>query len=112
MEDIKRETITIEEFSKLDLRIGTIRSTSAIPNADRLYRLTIEVGEEVLTTVAGIKRAYLPEELVGGQVVVLANLEPAKIKGITSECMLLAAKGEKITLLIPDREVPPGTPIG
>lgn len=112
VEGIKRKMVTVEEFSKLDLRVGTIRSTSAIPGANRLYRLTIDLGNEVLTTVAGIKRTYLPEELFGRQVIVLANLEPAKIKGITSECMLLAAKGEKTTLLIPDQEVPPGTPIG
>jgi methionyl-tRNA synthetase len=112
VEGIKRKTVTVEEFNKLDLRIGTIRSTSTIPGADRLYRLTIDLGDEVITTVAGIGRTYLPEELFGRQVIVLANLEPAKIKGITSECMLLAAKGEKTTLLIPEQEVPPGTPIG
>jgi len=70
------------------------------------------MGDEILTTVAGIKKVYSVEELIGRQVSVVANLEPTTIKGITSECMLLAATGEPISLLVPDREVAPGTPIG
>ena len=111
VEKPNKERITVEEFSRLDLRVGTIRSAAEVAGADRLYRLTIDMGDEVLTTVAGIKKVYSVDELIGRQVSVVANLEPTAIKGITSECMLLAAKGEPISLLVPDREVPPGTTI-
>jgi len=111
VEKPKRERITLEEFAKLDLRVGTIRSASEVAGADRLYRLAIDVGDETLTTVAGIKKTYSADELIGRQVSVVVNLEPTTIKGITSECMLLAAKGEPLSLLVPDRETPPGTPI-
>jgi methionyl-tRNA synthetase len=111
VEKPNKERITVEEFSRLDLRVGTIRSAAEVAGADRLYRLTIDMGDEILTTVAGIKKVYSVDELIGRQVSVVANLEPTAIKGITSECMLLAAKGEPISLLVPDREVPPGTTI-
>jgi len=107
-----KDRITLAEFAKLDLRVGTVRSVSEVKGADRLYRLTIDVGDDILTTVAGIKAEYSSQQLVGQQVCVVANLEPVAIKGITSECMLLAAKGEPLSLLVSDREVPPGTVIG
>lgn len=107
----KRKRILVADFAKLDLRVGTIRSASEIPGADRLYQLTIDVGDRMLTTVAGIKRAYSVEVLIGRQVGVLVNLDPTMIKGVTSECMILAAKGEPLALLVPDRKVPSGTPI-
>lgn len=112
LEAKKREKLGIAEFSKLDLRVGTIRSAAPIPGADKLYRVTIDLGDEIATTAAGIRDAYRAEDLVGRQVAVLANLEPSRIKGVVSECMLLAARGDELALLVPDREVGPGTPIG
>ncbi len=112
LEAKKQQKLGIAEFSKLDLRVGTIRAAAPIPGADRLYRVTIDLGEQVVTTAAGIREAYPAEALVGRQVAVLANLEPSRIKGVISECMLLAARGEPPALLVPDREVPPGTRIG
>ncbi|MCK4355918.1 methionine--tRNA ligase, partial [Candidatus Bipolaricaulota bacterium] len=104
--------VTFSEVDKLDLRVGTIRAAEPIPNADRLYRLTIDIGGETLTSVAGIRTAYSPDQLTNQRTVVLVNLEPTTIRGVKSECMILAAKGKTLTLLVPDREVPPGTPVG
>ena len=107
-----RQTVSLEEFSRLDLRVGTIRAVSDVSDSDRLYQLTIDVGDRVLKSVAGIKSAYAADALIGRQVVVVANLEPAQIKGVTSECMLLATKGEPLALLSPDRAIPPGESVG
>ena len=107
-----RQTVSLEEFSRSDLRVGTIRAVSEISNSDRLYQLTIDVGDRMLKSVAGIKSAYAADALIGRQVMVVANLEPVQIKGITSECMLLATKGEPLALLSPDRAVPPGESVG
>jgi len=74
--------ITIEEFKKLDLRIGTIKSAEPHPQADRLLVLTIDLGSEERQIVAGIRGHYTPEELLGRQIVVVANLQPAKLRGI------------------------------
>ena len=107
-----RKMVTFSEVEKLDLRVGTIRAAEPIPDADRLYRLTIDIGGETLTSVAGIRTAYSPDQLTNQRTVVLVNLEPTTIRGVKSECMILAAKGKTLTLLVPDREVPPGTPVG
>lgn len=108
----EQETVSFEQFADLDLRVGTIGSVEPIAGTDRLYRLTIDLGGETRTGVAGIRVDYTVDELVGRQVVVLANLAPTTIRGVESECMILAAKGEGLSLLRPDHEVPPGTPIG
>jgi len=112
VDDRTRQTVSLAEFNRLDLRVGTIRAVSNISDSDRLYQLTIDVGDRELTTVAGIKATYSADTLIGRQVVVVVNLEPAQIKGVTSECMLLAAKGEPLALLNPDRAVPPGASVG
>jgi len=112
VEGSTKERISLTEFARLDLRVGTIRSVADVQGADRLYRLTVDVGDDILTIVAGIKPAYPCDQLVGRQVCVVANLEPATIKGIKSEGMLLAAMGDPLSLLVPDREVLPGTAIG
>ncbi len=107
------ETITYEEFKRLDLRIGTIRAAEPVPGADRLLKLQVDLGEaEPRTLVAGIREAYRPEDLVGRQIVVLANLQPRKIRGIVSQGMLLAAVEDgKPVLLMPDQPVKNGTPV-
>ena len=103
--------ITFDDFGKLDLRVAKILEVNDIPKADRLYRLTVDLGDETRTCVAGIKASYKPEELIGQSIVVVANLEPVTLRGVQSECMLLAAKGEQLSLVGPARAVDPGTTV-
>ena len=102
--------ITIEEFKKLNLRIARIKEITDHPNADRLYIVRVAIGEEEREVVAGIKKGYTKEELLGKLVVVVENLEPAIIRGVESKGMILAAQdGETLAVLSPDRPVAPGS---
>ncbi len=102
--------ISIEDFNKIDMRVGRITKVLDHPNADKLYVLEIDIGDEKRVIVSGIKDWYSKEELLGKYVVVLTNLEPKKIRGIKSQGMILAAeKDGKIALLTVDREIDPGT---
>jgi len=111
-ETVENPRISFEEFSRLDLRVGVIQSAETIPGSDHLYQLTIDLGGETRSCVAGIKAAYKLETLAGRCVIVVANLEPAKIRGVASDCMLLAAKDDGLSLIGPDRSVDPGTTVG
>lgn len=104
------EEITIEEFGRLDIRIGTIVEAERIPGADKLLKLKVDIGDRVVQLVAGIAREYEPQEIVGKQVPVLVNLKPAKIRGELSEGMILAAvePDGRATLLHPDKPVQKG----
>ena len=97
-------TIQIDDFAKLDLRIATIISAESVPDADKLLKLTVDIGDETRTVFAGIKSAYKPEELEGRLTLVLANLAPRKMKFGLSEGMVLAAGpgGKDIFVLSPD----------
>ena len=105
------------EFEKLDLRTGNVVSVENHPDADRLYILKVDLGEEEnRTLVAGLKAFYRPEELEGKTLIILSNLEPAKLRGVKSEGMLLAADydggdREIVAFLTPSRKLPPGTPV-
>ncbi|RLI06966.1 methionine--tRNA ligase subunit beta [Candidatus Bathyarchaeota archaeon] len=105
------EEVSIEEFAKLDLRVGKIIRAERIPGARKLLRLEVDLGEEEpRQLVAGIADFYEPEELVGLNIVVLANLKPKKFMGVESRGMLLAADVEgRPVLLTVIRDVPPGT---
>ncbi len=106
--EIKPE-IEIDDFSKTDLRIGTVLAAEKIPKAKKLLKLQVDIGEQ-RTVVAGIAEAYTPEEMVGKQVVIVANLKPAKLMGVESHGMLLAAFGETgAALATVDNPVEPGT---
>ena len=108
--EIKPE-ITIEQLAKIDLRVATITGAESIPGAKKILKLEIDLGE-TRTIVAGIASSYSPEELVGKQIIVVANLKPAKIMGIISNGMLLAATDENgCTVATLDRMVKPGTPL-
>jgi len=108
--DIKPE-ITFETFSKIDLRVATVIRAEAIPKARKLLKLELDVGTE-RTIVAGIAASYQPDELVGKQMVIVANLKPAKLMGVLSNGMLLAAaSGDGLALIGPDKAVKPGTPL-
>lgn len=104
--------ITLEEFKKIELRIAEIISAAPHPEADKLLVLRIRIGEEERTLVAGIRNFYEPSNLVGKRIVVVTNLAPATIRGVTSEGMLLAASNEEtLTILVPDREIASGAKI-
>jgi methionyl-tRNA synthetase len=107
-----RQTVPFEAFQSLDLRIGRIVAAEPVEDADRLLRLSVDLGSETRVCVAGIRGRYDPEGLVGRRIAVVVNLEPATIRGIRSECMLLAASDEDgPALLAVDRDVDPGTRI-
>jgi len=102
--------ITFEEFKKLELRIARIIDVKDHPNADRLYVVTIDLGGTTKQIVAGIKGAYEKTSLVGRQIVTVVNLEPAVLRGIESQAMLLAASDDKgISIISPDRDVKIGS---
>ena len=106
-----KEMITLEDFRKLDLRIGTIQGVEAIAGSDKLLKFTVDIGEE-RTVVAGIAPFYKKEELLGRQVVVVANLKPAMLMGVESKGMILAAGDETgVHLLMPDDKTAPGSTI-
>ena len=101
--------ITIDQFRALELRVGTVRAAEPHPNADRLLLLRVDLGTEERQLVAGIRAHYDPAALVGSQVVVVANLEPAKLRGVESQGMVLAVSdGDRVVLLRPDDPVMPG----
>ncbi len=104
--------ITFEQFGQVDLRVAKVVAAEAIPKAKKLLKLTVDVGGESRQVVAGIAEAYPPETLVGKSVIFVANLQPATIRGVESQGMILAAGDDKILgLSALDREVPPGTKV-
>jgi tRNA-binding protein len=113
-----KPTIQIDDFIKLDLRVATITAAESHPNADRLVKLQVDLGDHQRQICAGIKQFYEPESLIGRQVVVVANLAPRKIRGEESNGMLLAAsalEGEELTdvvVLSPSKPVPAGSGVG
>ncbi len=102
--------ITFEEFKKIELKIARIKEVQDHPNADKLYVIVIDLGEKTKQIVAGIKNSYQKEELIGRQIVVVDNLEPAMLRGVESQAMLLAAQDEKgVFIIAPEREVQLGS---
>lgn len=104
--------ISFEDFKKLNLVAATVTRVEDHPRADRLLLLTVDLGGEERTLVAGIKEFYSKDELLGKRVAVVENLQPASIRGVESRGMILAAKsGSTLSLVTLDREVAPGTAI-
>ena len=107
-----KKMIAYEDFKKLDIRVAIVESIEKVPKADKLYKISVDLGGEKRTLVAGLAEHYKPNELKGKKIVMLANLEPRKLRGITSEGMLLAAvEGEIVSVLTPDKNIPPGAKI-
>jgi methionyl-tRNA synthetase len=109
-----KDKISISDFAKLDLRVGKILKIEDIEGADKLYNLTISLGDEKRTILAGIKKHYSKEELLEKKVVIIANLEPRKMKGLVSEGMLLAALSEdesEVIFLTPEKDIKEGSKI-
>ena len=106
------DTISYGDFKKMDLVVGTVTSVEPHPNADKLYVLKVNIGTEERQLVAGLKQYYEPGQLDGKQLVIVANLEPAKLRGIESQGMLLAAQsGEEVVIVSPERPLPPGAKV-
>jgi methionyl-tRNA synthetase len=112
--EFNEDTVSFEDFQDMDIRTGKVQSVEEHPNADKLYKVKVDVGKTVLQTCAGLKNFYEKEELEGKNVVVLANLEPTELRGEKSECMMLAAEtedGETVSLLETDEEMEIGSKI-
>lgn len=104
--------VSFEEFSKIDFRVAEVKQAEKVKGADKLLKLKIDLGSEEREIVAGIAQAYSPEEMIGKKIVVVTNLKPAKIKGIESKGMLLAAKdGEILSLVCVDKDIKKGSKI-
>ena len=104
--------ITYDDFAKLELKIATITAVERVEGSEKLLKLQLDLGAEQRQIVSGIAKSYEPEELVGKQIVMIANLEPRSLMGIESNGMLLAASDESgPILLIPEKAVPPGSSI-
>ncbi len=115
MSDTNKEIITYDDFAKLQLKTGKVLSCEKAENAEKLYIIQVDLGEEKpRQIVSSLVDYYSAEELVGKEIVVLANLKPAKMRGHISEGMLLCAETDDSSvcvLLKPEKEVPAGTPI-
>lgn len=111
------DKVKFGEWQKLDIRIGKVKEVKDHPNADKLLILNVDIGGKEIQLVAGLKGFYDKGELEGKQIVVITNLEPAVLRGIKSEGMLLAAvereegKEKAVVLLKPDKEVKEGTKV-
>lgn len=102
--------VTIEDFRKLELKVAEIKEVNDHPNADKLYIITLDLGDKQKTIVAGIKNFYQKEELLGRQVVVVDNLEPAVLRGVESQGMILAGSDETgIVIITPEKKLKLGS---
>lgn len=102
----QKETVSFEDFSKMDIRIGTILEAEKMPKADKLLVLKVDTGIDVRTIVSGISKSFTSEELIGKRVTVLANLAPRKLRGIESQGMILMVENAegKHVFISPDEE--------
>ena len=107
------DLISIDDFMKVKLRVGRVFEAEPLEGSDKLLKLQIVIGEEKRQIIAGIRKNYSPEDLIGRQVVVVYNLKPAKLRGAESQGMLLAATDAEggAILLQPDKEAPEGTQV-
>ena len=104
--------ISIDDFKRLDIRVGEILSATRVPGTDKLIELEGNIGSEVRHLITGIYPLYRPVDLVGRRIIVLANLQPRRVKGVESQGMLLAAEWDgEIGLLTVDKDAPSGARI-
>jgi methionyl-tRNA synthetase len=102
----QKPAVSFDDFTKLDIRLGTILEAEKVPKADKLLKLTVDTGIDVRTIVSGIANFYNPDEVVGKTVSVLLNLEPRKIRGVESQGMILMAENEagELSFVSPEKE--------
>jgi len=109
---MENEKISIEDFAKVEVKVGTVQSCERVPDTDKLLRLTVDFGEESPRQIVSGIAAYVsePEALIGKQLAFVTNLAPRTIKGLESNGMLFAVGNEEtFAFLTPDRNIPPGT---
>jgi len=111
-----KPVVTFDDFAKLDLRVARVLEVAEHPNADRLYVLKVDLGDEQRQIVAGLRPYTPPEGLLGKDIVIVANLEPRKMRGVESQGMLLAASNEEgddrqVVIITTDSPVPSGSTI-
>ncbi len=105
--------VTIDDFGRMELRVALVEQAERVEKADRLLKLQIDIGSEKRQIIAGIAAQYEPEDIIGKKIIVVANLQPAKIRGIESNGMLLAAKtGKELKLVTVDGDIAPGASVG
>jgi len=105
-----KDAIAFDDFTKMDLRMGTILAAQKVEKADKLLQLTVDTGIDQRTIVSGIAEHYAPEDIIGKTVLILLNLEPRKIRGIESQGMILMAENEEgqLSFLASEKEFGPG----
>lgn len=104
--------ISFQDWQQLDFRVAEIKEASEHPNANKLLVLKVQIGDEERQIVAGIKGHYDPDELIGKKIIVFTNLEPAMLRGIKSEGMLLAAvKDGNVVLITPEKDIETGAKV-
>jgi methionyl-tRNA synthetase len=105
--------ITIDDFAKLDLRVATVTAAERVEKADKLLKLTLDVGGKPRQVVSGIAKYYSPEDMVGRSVIIVANLKPVKLRGILSEGMILAASDDsgKLVLVTVSEDIASGAQV-
>ena len=107
-----KPTITHDDFTKLDLRVGKIESAEMMPESRKLLKLVVDFGEFKRQIISGIAKGYAPEALVGKQVTFIVNLEPRMLAGLESQGMILATDANELPVLLqPDKDVPNGAGI-
>ena len=111
---VEENYISIDDFAKVQLRVGEIIACEPVPKSNKLLKETVKFGDEVRTVVSGIAKHYTPEEMVGKKVVFVTNLAPRKVCGIVSEGMIMAAEDEDgtLSLIVPDKDVKSGANLG
>jgi methionyl-tRNA synthetase len=108
----ERAMIQYDDFAKCDFRVGYVESVERVEGSKKLLKLIVDIGDEKRQLVAGLAEFYAPEEMQGKKIVMIANLEPAKLFGIESQGMLLAAeKGDTVSLLTVDEDIEPGAKV-
>jgi methionyl-tRNA synthetase len=104
--------VSYDDFRKLDIRTAVILGAEPVKKSDKLLKLTVDVGGETRTIVAGIRKHFDPAELAGQRIVIVANLAPRDLMGIRSHGMVLCSSGAgTLGLLVPSREMPSGSPV-
>jgi methionyl-tRNA synthetase len=109
----KKMTINFDEFKKVELKVVRVLEAEKVEGSEKLLKLRVDLGSEQRQIIAGIGKAYAPENLIDREIVIVANLEPRTLMGLESQGMVLAASGEDgPVLLSPEKDVPPGALVG